>query len=82
MINHDYFLEINSDKKAYFLGFFIADGCVSINKKQRCYGRFSFGIQEEDGYLLDVLGQEVNVKPCTIIYQNGITHRKPQKRLR
>ena len=75
MINENYFSEINSDKKAYFLGFFIADGW-------RCYGRFSFNIQENDGYLLDVLAEEINTKSYTIVYKNGCINRKPQKRIR
>lgn len=31
--NHDFFENIDSEEKAYWLGFFYADGCVSINKK-------------------------------------------------
>ena len=82
MINHDYFSEINSDKKAYFLGFFIADGCVSVNKAQRCNGRFSFGIQEEDGYLIEELGNEVNAPVNRMHCTTGCINRKPQIRIR
>ena len=30
--NHDFFENIDTEEKAYWLGFFYADGCVSINK--------------------------------------------------
>jgi len=78
MINENYFSEINSDKKAYFLGFFIADGCISVKDKNR----FSFGIQEEDGYLLDSLAEEVGAKTFTVHCAYGCKNRKPQKRIR
>lgn len=82
-MNVNYFSEINSDKKAYFLGFFIADGCVTINKKQRCNGRFSFNIQEEDGYILEELAKELgDLKVSKYNYQNGYIKRKTQVRLR
>lgn len=83
MIDEHYFLEINSDKKAYFLGFFIADGCVSFNTKNRCYGRFSFGIQIEDGYILEELAKELGDIKCTKVDNNSSdVNRKSQIRLR
>ncbi len=30
-LNHDYFESIDSEAKAYFLGFIFADGCVSLS---------------------------------------------------
>jgi hypothetical protein len=33
MLNTDYFLEIDSEHKAYWLGFILADGCLSKDKK-------------------------------------------------
>ena len=83
MINNDYFSEINSDKQAYFLGFFIADGCVSVNKAKRCNGRFSFGIQQMDGYILEELAKELGDPKCFIVVSNSSdVNRKPQTRLR
>lgn len=38
---HDFFDEIDSDEKAYLLGFFIADGCIS---KQSGRSKSRFGI--------------------------------------
>ena len=57
-INHKYFDIIDSDKKAYFLGFFIADGGIcKINK--RSIGRMGFCIQNDDSYILKSLSEEI-----------------------
>lgn len=83
MINENYFSEINTDKKAYFLGFFIADGCVSVNKKHRCYGRFGFDIKKEDGYLLEALSIELSSNlPYIRHYTKDGVNRQPQTCLR
>ena len=83
MIDEEYFSEINTDKKAYFLGFFIADGFVSIDLKQRCYGRFGIDIQEKDGYLLEELAKELlGVKIYRRDSKRGNINRKPQCFLR
>jgi hypothetical protein len=55
---HNYFDNIDTDRKAYFLGFFVADGC--INKyTTRTKGRFGFNIQNSDRKLLEVLKEEI-----------------------
>lgn len=52
-INDNFFNEINSEQKAYLLGFFLADG--TFNLGSRCVNsyRFNIKIQEEDSYILD-----------------------------
>ena len=77
-VNHNYFDNIDSDTKAYFLGFLIADGSISDQKRGR--GRFSFNIQEEDSYLLERLKEEINSKNPINIRHNtrGAKNRKPQ----
>lgn len=40
-VNHDYFEEINSFDKAYWLGFFYADGCV-------CYDKSCLELKDKD----------------------------------
>lgn len=50
--NKKLFKNIKSEEEAYYLGFILADGCVS--KKRNSYG-FSISIQERDGYILDKL---------------------------
>lgn len=48
---HDYFDKIDTEYKAYILGFIYADGCVKngINGRQKS---LHISIQEEDGYIL------------------------------
>lgn len=81
-INHRYFDIIDSDTKAYFLGFLIADG--SISDKPRSFGRFSIAITSTDGYILDTLKTELNLKNDIKIrnYSSGAKNRKPESVLR
>lgn len=78
----EYFDSIDSDKKAYFLGFLIADGNICI--RERFYGRIGFCIQNEDAYLLEELSKEVNCPNKIYIRINlkGAKCRKPQASLR
>lgn len=46
-VNHNYFDNIDSDDKAYFLGFIIADGSISSGTNSHDgNGRFSINIME------------------------------------
>lgn len=58
-VNHDYFYEINTERKAYFLGLLYADGNISIQKDNR-QKVLTIALQEEDGYLLNELCKDVN----------------------
>ena len=80
---HQYFDEINTELKAYFLGFFIADGCLNSDTP-RCKGRFSLAIQEPDRIILDVLKKELHsTNPISIVdCQIGAKTRKPQAHFR
>lgn len=49
-VNQDYFKEINTAKKAYFLGFISADGCVY--KREKHQGLLSISIQKRDDEML------------------------------
>lgn len=50
--NHDYFSEIDSEEKAYFLGLIYADGNLTKGKGNR-QDRLSITLQEEDSYILE-----------------------------
>lgn len=54
--NSDYFQNIDSKNKAYFLGLIYADGYISFNK-----GYYELGItlQSQDKYILEILNQEL-----------------------
>jgi hypothetical protein len=55
-INHNYFDLIDTEYKAYILGFIYADGCIQHPKGKQMNMRIS--IQEEDGYILDKLSKD------------------------
>jgi hypothetical protein len=50
-VNHDYFNIIDTEYKAYILGFIYADGCISQPPGNRQLN-FRIGVQEEDGWIL------------------------------
>lgn len=54
---HDYFENIDTERKAYFLGFMIADGNVMIRDNSAPAIRLS--INSRDKYILDVFKREV-----------------------
>jgi hypothetical protein len=56
-INEDYFKKIDTEYKAYILGFIFADGSVYQPSESRQLV-FRIGIQEEDSYILEKLSKE------------------------
>lgn len=60
IINQKYFEIIDSEHKAYWLGFLMADGCVSKTSKNGPYNRFEINIKEEDIELLEQLNNDMN----------------------
>lgn len=52
--NDNYFAEINSEDKAYFLGLLYADGCVHNTQP-----RFLISLQEEDKYILELFKEKI-----------------------
>ena len=69
--NDDYFENIDTPLKAYFLGFIFADGWI-VNREN--YGNYEFGIKlaSKDKYLLELLNNELGGK-------NIISHIDPQE---
>lgn len=69
-IDHDYFEEINTERKAYWIGFILADG--SIHKREYQRGTYTNILRIElkisDKYLLDELARDLKsdrtVKEC------------------
>ncbi len=82
-LDHNFFDIINSEEKAYFLGFLIADGSIS-NGNKRSEGRISFLIQDTDRYILEKL--KLCIKSKNTIYtktnNKGAKNRKPQASFR
>jgi len=47
-LNENYFEKIDTEHKAYWLGFIMADGCITRTEKNGPYNRFEFNLKEED----------------------------------
>lgn len=69
-INDDYFENINTPLKAYFLGFIFADGWIVKNDNRSNY-EFGMKLSSKDKYLLEMLNNELGG-------QNIIYHHDPQ----
>ena len=67
-VNEDYFSVIDSDNKAYILGFFYADGCVSSNNNQ-----VMISLQEDDLEILEKMKIEFE-------YNGSIKYLPPPKK--
>lgn len=60
-LNEDYFSNINSQNKAYILGFIMADGCVSkTSKKYKNPNRLILRISKKDKCILEFIKKELN----------------------
>ena len=46
--NEDYFKKIDTEEKAYWLGFIMADGCISKNNSNNPYNRLEINLKIED----------------------------------
>lgn len=89
-VNHDFFNKINSEIKAYLLGYLLADGCVLIEPKKKngliySYSkRIAFTVAIDDLYCLELFKKHVS--PDSIIFQKhnskGAVCRKMSCRLR
>lgn len=68
-LKEDYFRKIDSEKKAYFLGFIYADG--SILRRVGSKTAIRLEIKQSDQYLLDILKQELNSTNVISIVRKG-----------
>ena len=65
-VNHEYFSELNTEKKLYFLGLLYADGCIVLPKgnKQK---KLSLVLQEDDKDIVEefckdtTVGRKINI---------------------
>lgn len=73
-VNHTFFSIIDSELKAYLLGFFAADG--SVNKD----GRISICISEKDSYIINLFRESICKEKIEnkIINLKGTKNRQPQ----
>ena len=66
-LNQDFFEKINTEEKAYFLGFLYADGNVIIKEKKNYVA--SIEIQREDSYLLEKLRDLIFLEKRPLSYR-------------
>lgn len=59
-LKHDYFSNIDTECKAYLLGFITADGNVSYRKRKTPSGVLSLTVQEKDIAIIQLLKSELN----------------------
>lgn len=72
MLNEDYFKTINTQEKAYLLGFIAADGCVSITSKTNPRpNRLQVNISNKDRVVLELLKNELE---CDYEIKDYIPH--------
>ena len=82
-VDSTFFDVINTEEKAYLLGFFIADGCINTST-DRSKGRFAINQSIDDLEIVEAFKKCLNV-PSDIQYvnnQTGAKNRKVQCRLR
>lgn len=56
--NENYFKKIDTERKAYFLGFILANGCVYFGANKNSY-RFQMNLQSQDRYILEELQKDI-----------------------
>jgi hypothetical protein len=72
-LNEDYFRDIDTEEKAYWLGFIAADGCVSTARGAICPNRFSLGLAESDAAHLEAFRHAIG-------YAGAITVARKRRR--
>lgn len=77
--NENYFEEIDCDLKAYLLGFFLADGCITMNSGCKNSYKLSINISEIDKELVKLYQKTIcpNNKIIISNYTKGAINRKP-----
>jgi len=84
--NHEYFDIINTEAKAYLLGFFLADGCIEGTKYRNgnISNRLTIRNSIDDKTAVELFNKEIcpKSKIYTINYQGGVKKRKLQLNLR
>lgn len=61
--------DINTEEKAYFLGFFAADGCVSKNETKQ--DTITFSLHQQDDYILERFYKIFGSNKPVLINKNG-----------
>ena len=80
--NENYFDNINTEEKAYFLGLLWADGCNFRNEDDKKAYQVIISLQERDGDIIKRLCNEIyeNEDIIRLIDPNLVNHKHPSKR--
>ena len=84
-VNDDYFSIIDSEKKAYLLGFFIADGTIGMNQGCKNSYFMQVNICNDDDEILKLYQLEIcpenKISVCN--YQGGgVLYRRPTGKIK
>lgn len=78
-INEHYFDIIDSEDKAYILGFLIADGCIRLEERKNVTSyRIAFSNNIDDSETIELIHSKICPNQMLRVYQNPLGHRKPQ----
>lgn len=82
-VNDTFFDEIDSEEKAYILGFFVADGCIRMEKDKKgniTHGRLCFSNSIDDKDIIEKIHQLICPENKIITFHNNKdgSNRKPQ----
>lgn len=83
-VNDNYFETIDSDLKAYLLGFFVADGCIRMSDGCKNSYRLSINISEKDKNLVELYQKLIcpDNKITISNYKKGAKNRQPVYQIR
>jgi hypothetical protein len=84
-VNHNYFTNVDTEVKAYILGYIIADGCIRINKRKNSYSkRLTFCSSIKDEEIINLIRNQISSqsKITKIHNTKGAKNRLPQLVLR
>jgi intein/homing endonuclease len=84
-VQDNYFDNIDTEEKAYLLGFFIADGCITSNANfYENNNRLQVSLKEEDGYIVETFHKLIcpDNKITITNYKKGALNRKPVNSIR
>lgn len=71
--DNNYFSNIDSKNKAYFLGLITADGCLQTTSNGGY--NITIGLNQEDGYILEAMRKDMNIHSRVKVYKRNVEGR-------
>ena len=72
VLNHNYFENIDTERKAYWLGFLLADGCVLENDKKS--DKIKLELKISDKYIVEEFAKDIETDLKVLDYKYGYKH--------